>query len=830
MEEDEFFEVHGRFELPFASPKYPPEAKYRIEHLLLEINVEPAKRYIRGKAHYTISPIGGVSTDEIALDAAELNIVSVKRNGKKVPFEYYADKLHIRTGNLNEQEKIEIEYDGHPEEGMHFVLPDSDNPDKPIQAWTQGEDEYSRYWYPCFDAPNMKFTTEFHVTVPGNLTVLSNGKLKKVLKGKNDTTTFIWEERAPHSSYLNSIVVGEFAVIEERYGKIPVTYYVRKGKEEEARRSFSETPKMIAFFSDYIGVDYPYEKYAQATVADFMWGGMENISATTLTEDTLHDSRAHNDYPSEPLVAHELAHQWWGDLLTTKDWSNIWLNEGFATYFTALYLEKSRGKEELINYMDSLASIYFQEDSAKYRRPVVQRRYFVPGELFDRTTYQKGAWVLHMLRNEMGDGLFRSSIREYCTQNRYRNVETSDFIRAIEAATGKNMQEFFDQWVFSPGYPELKVKCSYKNSSVVELTVSQTQSRDSGTPLFRCPLRVAIVHKGKRREETVRLTGEESKFTWKVEERPSYVSIDPYNELLKKIDYDRPVEDAINQLDRGSIYEKMCAARELSKKSRRDAVAALERALSRDEFYAVHAECCQALGRMNRRDALEVLLRAEIKDSRARKFQARAIGEYRDASALSRLEGFLDDESYAVEAEAISALAKLGRSSIEIIKGAMSKKSHMDVVLSTCLSSFGEFAEAEDLPLLSSYLSGKYSWRVRGAALSSIARLAREHARARQIITEQLKQSSHLYRLRAIEAAADAGSREFIPVLSSILEMERDGRIRRAAYDAVDKIRRDAERPGEMDALRDAVEKLRGDVLELRHKVDELEQRLSDRA
>jgi aminopeptidase N len=824
-------QIHSRFELPFSEPKYPRELDFRINNLRLEITILPERRYISGRARYTICPIEGLDVSELVLDAAELKINFVRLGGREVAFEHYDNKIHIPVNRLKEKVELDIQYEGYPETGMYFVLPDEYRPDKPVQAWTQGEDEYSRYWYPCFDAPNMKFTTEFHITVPSGFQAISNGKLRSVKKAPKGMQTYIWEEKVPHSSYLNSIVVGEFSVIEDNYKGIPVLYYVRKGMEEEGKRSFGKTPEMMSFFSDYIGVEYPYEKYAQVAVADFMWGGMENISATTQTEDTLHDERAHNDFPSEPLVAHELAHQWWGDLLTTKDWSNIWLNEGFATYFESLYREKSRGRDEFLYYMDSLAQIYFQEDSKRYRRPVVQRKYFVPGELFDRTTYQKGAWVLHMLRNELGDELFRKTMREYCERNMFRNVETSDLIKAVEDATGRNMQEFFDQWVFAPGYPELKIKYEYRSDGELSLTIKQVQSREDGTPLFRCNLKLGIVVDGKRSEATVRLKDEETKFTMKLKQRPSFVSIDPENSLLRKYEYERPFEDIVNQLSKGTSFEKIMAARELAKKSRHDAVEALSAEISKRNFYGVHAECCDALGKLNRVDALEALMKAEIPDSRARKVQVRAVGSYRERSALPFLEGFLEDPSYAVQAEAVNAIALCGgKEAKDTIRKAMGLQSHLDIVLCSALNAFAEIGSMEDIEMLKEYTGRKYRWRVRAAALSTIAKLGKSDERVRNFVIQQLRETDVSYRLRVVDAVAELESAEAIPELQRVLDTDRDGRVKRAAYDAIERIKKSLKRPAEIDNMNRSVEELKGELRNLKQRLESMEQRLRHRA
>ncbi|MEM3851631.1 MAG: M1 family aminopeptidase [Methanomassiliicoccales archaeon] len=820
-------EIHPKFELPSAEPHYPRSAQLQIEHLELDIEIDITHRYISGVATYTISPLEGVKVRELILDACELNIKGVRASGKRLKYDHYDDKLHIQLPALDRKLKVEIEYDAHPETGMHFIVPDENRPERPIQAWTQGEDEYSRYWYPCFDSPNMKFTTEFKITVPSDMIAVSNGRLVSTQK-KGNKKVFQYRERAPHSSYLNSIAVGRFSLIEDRYGKIPVQYFVPPGREEEGKRSFSKTPEMIEFFSNLIGVQYPYEKYAQVAVTEFMWGGMENISATTQTEDTLHDERAHNDFPSEPLVAHELAHQWWGDLLTTKDWSNIWLNEGFATYFEAMYREKSKGKDEFQYYMDSLSRIYFDEDSRRYRRPLVQRRYMVAGELFDRTTYQKGAWVLHMIRSILGDTLFRRAMNLYCKENMYRNVETADLIRAIEISTGRSMQEFFDQWVFSAGYPELNVRYRYRREEKeIEIVIKQIQSRADGTPCFRFDLPVSIcLSGGKRLDEAIKVRNEETKFSLPLEEKPLFVSIDPENTILKKVDYERPLEDVLQQLEHGNSYERICAARELSKKSRAKAVEALSSTLRTDTFWGVQAECAEALGKINRSDALKALLSSTVKDSRARRAVVKAIGKYKDKQTVKHLASFLKDESYAVAAEAAEALGQIGGMEVVgLLKEATGIHSHLEVVKQSAFSAIAEAGDEGEIEFLREYVSPVYKWRVRAAALNAIAKLGKKDRKIREFVISQMRDPDVSYRLRTVEAVASLASAEAIPELNALIDRERDGRIKRAAFDAIKSIRQNLERPDALKELENAVEGLKGDLREMRQKIESLESR-----
>jgi aminopeptidase N len=826
-------EIRNRFELPMAKSRYARDLEFSINHLKLQLAVDLKEKKLEGCAEYDIEFTHDRIPEAIVLDAREMEISEVKCRGKNASFEHIGGRLHIFTaGDEGRKIEVSITYSCKPEAGFYFISPDRNNPQRPLQAWSQGEDEYSAYWFPCFDYPNMKYTTEMAITVDAGMSAISNGRLLKIVEDrKGGRRTFVWSEGVPHSTYLNSVVVGSFSVIEDRWKNIPVTYYVQPGREEEGKRSFGKTPKMIEFFSKITGVDYPYEKYAQVAVSEFIWGGMENISATTQTDETLHDARAEVDFPSHGLVAHELAHQWWGDLLTAKDWSNIWLNEGFATYFDALFREHDMGADEMHVFLDQSADLYFKEDSENYRRPIVQRSYFVPAELFDRTTYQKGALVLHMLRTELGDESFFRSLSLYCRKNMFRNVETSDLANAIEEATGRNLQWFFDQWVYRAGFPEFEIELKHERSEKkVRLFIRQVQKCDELTPLFRVDMPVSIVYKGGRREyRRLAVREREEIFEFDGKERPLFISIDPDNDILKKTKLIRPVEDALHQLKLGRTYEKILAARELSVKSEGRICEALAAELRKDNFWAVQAACARALGKINRKDSLEALLSSvNIRDSRARKEVVRAIGMFREPSSAEVLKRLFDDDSYAVASEAVTAFAKLDIAERgSVIRRAMDIPSHLDVVRQAAINSFLEFGSEEDIEFLKKFTAGSYGWRVRSSAIKTIAELGKKDRKVREFVYRQLRDGELRYRQAAIEAAEILGNREGIAELDALAERERDGRLRRRAYDAIKSIRESAGRETE-GRLRGEIDSIRSDVRELRTAVDSLLKRVTE--
>ncbi len=538
----------GRARRPFqpehVEPKWPRDCVADIRHIRLEVTLDFTERSISGAATHSLSAIVD-GLDALEFDAAEISVQAVRANGEDVLFEQTGGKLKValsRTLTAGEGLELAIAYTARPRRGLYFVGPDEAHPDKPVEAWTQGEDEDSRYWFPCYDYPNDRVTSEVVATIPEKFTAISNGALVAITPNPADATrTFHWRHDVPHSSYLISLAAGEFVEVAHRLDNLPVLYYVHPGREEDARRAFGNTPRMIRFFERVIGVPYPYAKYSQVAVSDFIFGGMENTSATTQSADTLHDARAHLDYSSDPLVAHELAHQWWGDLLTCRDWAHAWLNEGIATYFEALWCEEDKGADEFAWNLRQDRENYLDEDAHRYRRPIVCNRYRAPIELFDRHLYEKAGLVLHMLRRALGDALFFRALNLYCTRHRGRNVITQDLQDAFADATGRNLDFFFDQWVYKEGHPELEITSAFDdNRKLASVALKQTQPTSGTTPAFRFTAIVALMDgEGRESRHQVEVKEREQVFHFPCEKAPKAIRFDPGFEILKSFKHKR---------------------------------------------------------------------------------------------------------------------------------------------------------------------------------------------------------------------------------------------------------------------------------------------------
>ena len=352
--------------LPGDRPVYAPDRTAAIEHIALELDeLDPHAKSLRGVCTTTFTALND-DFHEIIFDAVDLELESVTDgDGQPLVYSYDGERLGIQFPGAHaagSRLTTVVRYRATPRRGLYFTGPDEAYPDKPFQIWTQGQDQDSRHYFPCHDFPNVKATSEVHVTVPGDWTVVTNGRRLAVEERDGGNRAERWLQEVPHVTYLITLATGQFSEIAQDVDGVPVRYYVQRGREDEARRTLARTPAMLRFFNERIGVPYPYPKYDQVFVQDFIFGGMENTSATTLTDTVLLDERAALDVDFDGLVAHELAHQWFGDLLTCREWSHAWLNEGFATYWEALFTEHHKGVDEFRYELLNNAILYLDED------------------------------------------------------------------------------------------------------------------------------------------------------------------------------------------------------------------------------------------------------------------------------------------------------------------------------------------------------------------------------------------------------------------------------------------------------------------------------------
>ena len=824
--------AHNAFAFPNATEHYARDTLVQAEHVKLEVRPDFRRKKLYGKVSTQFrAKIAGVSA--VDFDAVELDIKGVKFRKTNLKFSQAYGKLYTSLGReMKEGEKftIDIEYSCTPRRGIFFNLPDKEYPNRPIQAWTQGESDESRFWFPSIDDPNVKVTSEVIATVPKKFVAVSNGKLVSQKTNRDGTRTIHWSNEIPHSVYLISLVAGEFSELKDSYDGIPITYYVPKGREEDAKRTFANTLEMMKFFSKNIGLKYPYPKYSQVTVADFIFGGMENTSATTLTDSCLLDKRAMIDYNSDELIAHELAHQWFGDLITCRDWANAWLNEGFATYFEALYHEHHLGSNEFVYKMLLEAEEYVGEDRERYRRSIVTNVYEDSVELFDRHLYNKAALVLHMLRFVLGDGQFWRAIRHYVHKHKMQNVTTEDFRRAIEEATGRNLEPFFEHWFRKSGYPEFRVSYEWNESSkTAKVTVNQNQVTNGETPVFMLPVEIAITA-GKRKIHRVEIKEKQQTFLFPLNEAPSAVELDPSNWILKTLEFSRPKEMLLKILKESPApIERIRAVQELAKLGTQDVVDELKSAFLKEKFWAIQSRIAQALGQIRSKAALKALLQClSVKHPKARRGVVKALGEFRDEEAADALIRLLKhDESYFVEMEAAMSLGRTrSEKAFDALKKALEKKSFNESIRIGAFQGFDALRDERAIPIAMEWSKYGKPQKARESAVGVLGRLARGKPDVLDSLHNLLYDYWWRVKLYAITSIEEFRDTRSLAELQKLVDRELEGRVKRRAKEAMKKIREDRDRTQEFKALRDDLDKLKEDDRKLRDRLDLLETKL----
>jgi aminopeptidase N len=555
---------------PLPSTKYVRSRNFDTKHISLDLRFKWETSQTIGVERFTFSPLTP-NFKTLNLDAGNMIFKSVKMaDGTDLEFSYDHDKSALsiqldRAYGLSDDLTVVIEYQTTGDTvgntlgfggggGLKFIKPSKNEPDKPWQIWSQGESEYNRYWFPSYDYPNDFRSTEITATVKKPLMVISNGKLMETTDNGDNTRTYRWRMDTPYASYLTSIVVGEYSEIRGDFKGKPVSTYVYKNWKNEGEVTAKRLPEMVSFFSKKLGLDYPYSKYAQ-TIAHEFGGGMENITATTQTDNMIIDARTELDNDQDGLQAHELAHQWFGNYVTCRDWSEIWLNESFATYLESLWQGHSKGHDYfLYNEVRSNQNGYFGAWNQGQRRPIVTKNYANPDSVFDSYAYARGGAVLHMLRKELGDDDFFRALNHYLKSNANEPVQTEDLRIAIEESTGRSMDRFFDQWLYRMGHPVFDVKQSYDAvTGRLTLNVKQTQKRDITSlypqvKYFEMPVDIEIITANGTKIETVMVKPiAENEFTFDLDGKPLLVDFDNEGTLIKEIKFEKSLDDLMYQ-------------------------------------------------------------------------------------------------------------------------------------------------------------------------------------------------------------------------------------------------------------------------------------------
>lgn len=786
---------------PEGTPFNDPENRLHVErvspidvlHYRIEARIDLREKSLDGTTTILFRPLRPVR--KIELDAAQDISVREVRMGDRVLSTWHEDETLyiILPRETSSETSITISYTAKPSRGLNFVLPDEGYPDKPVMAWTQGETEYNHFWFPCYDYPNDRATTETIVTVPDPYEVISNGRLVEKKK-KEGWTTWHWKQEVSHPVYLVSLAIGEFDTYADQWRGRPVTYHVPRGRYEEADvlRCLGMTPHMLEFFSKKIGIEYPYPKYAQTLVWDFIWGGMENTSATTLYQWAVSPEEGR-----EGLIAHELAHQWFGDYLTCRTWGDIWLNESFATYFSWIWFEHRYGDDRMRREMNNgIGGLWNLEK--KYRRPTVNPVYTLPMDVFDSYAYPRGAWVLHMLRDLLGDEAWWKGIRLYVKRWADSGVQTGDLLWAMEEAAGNDLDWFFDQWLYQVGHPEFTVSHEWREGKVI-LTVEQTQDPTrvrypggivTGTPaVFRVPVEIGI---GEMRHK-VWIDDRRERFEFEVDDERPLLRFDVTGSILKKLTWKKSLEELILQLETDpEAVGRTWAADQLGAHGE-PAVDALLRAVS-DSFEGVAEKAVRSLGKIKTGDAGEGLRKILAAEKRlpVRKAIVQVFGGFAGNEEVRKI---LEDlmrsgKSRGIQSAAASSFGNFGESAGEALKNLLGEVKGDPFLVPGILTGLDRALGEEALPvLLEGVRYGEPPW-VRSRALDLLCNRAKKEKdeRAFRALLRLVHDPSMRLRRTAIRVLGELGDPSAVDVLNDRAGVEPDERVRKTIQTAVRKL------------------------------------------
>ena len=685
-----------------------------LKHTKLVASFNYEKSQMNGEVWLKLQP-HFYPTKTLVLDAKAMDIkeVALINGTAKTKLSYTYDSLQLqidldKTYTAKESYNIYIKYIARPNEskgqgseairdakGMYFINPLGTDKDKPTQIWTQGETEASSVWIPTIDQTNQKTTQEFYLTVPSKYVSLSNGLLVKQTDLKNGFREDVWKMDLPHSPYLFFIGIGDYAVVKDSYKGKEVSYYIEKAYEKVARKIYGNTPQMIAFFESKLGVPYPWSKYAQISGRDYVSGAMENTTATLHSDAVQQDARELIDGNNwESTIAHELFHQWFGDLVTAESWSNITVNESFADYSQTLWFEHSQGKDAgaFENFTGLRSYLNSPSDAEKH---LVRFYYKDKEDVFDLVSYQKGGRILNMLRHLVGDDAFFASLNKYLTDNKFSNGSAIKLKLAFEAVTGKDLNWFFNQWYFGSGHPYVRIGQKYlADQQKVLVTIQQTQTQNK---LFTLPVGIDVYVNGNRNHYEVWSKNKVDSFYFPAAVAPDNVNVDNDKILLWAKDESKPIEQYAYQMKHArNFMDRFEAANEASTNLKNPAAKTIIEAAIKDTFHVIRSI---ALNSYNP-SAIEAAMETKIiqitqtdKVSTVREDAINVLSKINKPIFTPLYEKWVNDSSYTVAGAALAALEIVDSTkAIAIAKQFSTQplKKRLNAVVTTILTKYGD--------------------------------------------------------------------------------------------------------------------------------------------
>ena len=833
----------ARFLAPVDSPdhrKYAPDRAVKISHLALDITPDFPRRRFVGSVVLQFQP-NVEPLPELTLDAVDLAIRSVSSSEEIRSWTTTTNQViidFVQPIPLGKSASVTITYDAEPTKGIYFRTQEMGYPAGDTHLFSNGEPIEARHWYPCLDAPNAKYTTEVTCHVPAGMTAESNGRLVSTNRdAATGLTAFHWSQDKPHANYLISLSAGYFTRMEDHYKNVPLAYLTPPSESREAPAFFRHTKDIMGFFETETGIPYPWDKYDQICLQDFIWGGMENTSATLLTDGELFSAATENIIDGDSLVAHEMAHQWFGDLVTCKDWSDIWLNEGFATYYALLYEEHQNGHDAMLYglYENAAGLISMSPDTV----PIVRHTYGDPDEEFGQygyLPYPKGGWVLHMLRSQLGKELYQRCIKTYVERHKFGNVVTEDLRRVIEELSGRSFDQFFDQWLYHAHNPELGASYEWNEQTrMAKITLRQNQKIDEQILLFNFPLTIRFKGKFGTVDRTIQVREKYSEFSFALPSVPEIVRLDPDYTLLAKITFKLPTPMVYAQLaDRSDLVGRLLAVEELRDRKDQETVAKLATSLKEDPCYGVRTRAAQALRGIHTPEALQALLSATNQpDARVRLQVASALGGFYHDSARIAAGAMLEREKNpAILAAALRSLGDYNAPEVPVL---LTKYLQSDSFRNELADAAISAIQSQDdpayiNPLLATLRERERAFRTGGfvSGLHTVAYLARNEEKkdaVRDFLVSYVNHKNQTIATAALEALGTLGDPRAIAVLQNFASA-RNGPEKAAAAQSLSTLRSARKPVDDFKNLRQEVLDLEKANRELRQDLEEIKKQL----
>ena len=842
-------EIVSQLKASASGRQYAPDRQVDLLHLKLDVTPDFKKRTVAGSCELTFVPLAR-PLSELTLNAIDLDVQNVEANVKISDYEMTPQGLVIAFDPAVEPGKrvlLKVHYEAEPKKGLYFRTPEVGFRKEDTHIWTQGEPHEARHWFPSIDYPNERFTSEVICHVPQEMTVLSNGRMVGRQNEPGGMKSVHWQQQKPHVNYLIALAAGHLDKLEGNYRDIPLGFYTTKSRAPYAPNAFRDTADIMGFLEEEIGVPYPWPKYDQIVVEDYHMGGMENTSLTVLNPIVLFPDESENLRDLQILIAHELVHQWFGDYVTCKDWSELWLNEGFAVYYSYLYGGYKHGKDTMLYsvYNDRRGIIYNESE----KRPIVFRHYKKAWDQFDQRAYAKGSWILHMLRSRLGEDLFRKAVNHYVKKNALRSVDSHDLQQAFEEVSGLSLAPFFDQWVHNPGHPRLKVTYDWQpGNKLAKVSVEQLKkangddekdkkgkNNNDTTPLFDFPVTLRFVGKDFVLDESVLVEKRQQDFYVSLPSRPEVVRFDANMEVLADITFDKPKKMLYKQLrQKDDVVGRLLAAKALSEKDDQKTIDQLKVALNEDPFHGVRLEAAKALAAIGTPQALQALTASLAQDdARVRRQVVRSVGTFFHPESQAALLGVLQREQNPdIVADALRPLGKYPTAEVAgEIRSLLPTRSYDNAVTSGAIDAIRTFDDAAYIPMLQKAITdeGQYPSKAFPASLDALAYVARnldDRDEVRKFIITYLNHPREKVRVAAIKALGTLRDPAAIEIVRSFNVGPSDGRKKKAAIATLKKLRDEKKLPVELGDLRGEMERLREQNETFRKEVEDVKKQL----